>query len=675
VSRRPVGNVLQTGVCYYPEHWPEARWREDAAHMRRLGLSLVRIGEFAWSRLESPDGTLHMDWLQRAIDTLHEAGLQVVLGTPTATPPAWLCARHPGLHAIDEHGRERGFGSRRHYCFSYTPYHDECRRIVTALATRFGDHPGVVAWQTDNEYGCHDTVLSYSAAAVAGFRHWCARRYNGIEGLNAAWGNVFWSMEYTAFDEIGAPSGAVTETNPAHRLAYWRYCSEQVVTFDRLQVDIIRKHSPGRDVLHNFMGNFVEFDHHAVSRHLDVATWDNYPLGFLTRDGTDPDQQARYLRTGLPDGSAFHHDLYRGCCQGRFWVMEQQPGPVNWAPYNPAPLDGMVRLWGWEAFAHGAEVTSYFRWRQAPFAQEQQHTGLLLSNGDEDVAAGEVGVLNAEVQALLDQPDIDLRTRPASVAIVFDYAGDRLQRIQQPGGQTFDPLDFVQRVHACLRGQGIDVDIVAADAPLSHYRVVLVSNATVSDPALATRLADSDAHLVLFPRVGSRTAEAAIPDELPPGALQRLIDVRVVRTESLPPSERLEAEGAVGNGPGGTPMIVRSWRERLESSLEPRARFADGWGFHYTDGRTHYINAIPTDNSLERLLEQILSDAALTTRTLPVGVRLRQRGNLNFAFNYGPEVQQLDELSGCPADAVLLIGERRLAPAGVAVWRTDAGNA
>jgi len=670
VNRRAVSDTLRTGVCYYPEHWPEARWAEDAAHMKRLGLSLVRIGEFAWSRLESPDGSLHLDWLQRAIDTLHAAGLEVVLGTPTATPPAWLTARHPGMFAIDERGQERGFGSRRHYCFSYAPYHEDCRRIVTALAERFGEHPGIVAWQTDNEYGCHDTVLSYSKAAVAGFRQWCRRRYNGIDGLNAAWGNVFWSMEYTDFDQIGAPVGAVTETSPAHRLAYWRYCSEQVSVFDRIQVDIIRAHSPGRDVLHNFMGNFVEFDHHALSRHLDVATWDNYPLGFLTRDGTDPGLQERYLRTGVPDGSAFHHDLYRGCCDGRFWVMEQQPGPVNWAPYNPAPLDGMVRLWGWEAFAHGAEVTSYFRWRQAPFAQEQMHTGLLLSNGDEDQAAGEVGTLNAEIQALLDQPDIDLLTAPARVAILFDYTGDRLQRIQQPEGQTHDPLEFVQRLHACLRGLDVDVDIVAADASLASYALILVSNATISDPALAVRLKDSDARVVLFPRVGSRTRDAAIPDNLPPGELQRLIDVQVVRSESLPPGERLEADAEIGNGPGGMPMIVQSWRERVRSPIEPRARFADGWGFHYTHGRTHYINAIPIDGSLERLLETLLEDAGIATRMLPVGVRLRRRGNLTFAFNYGPDPHALVPASGCPVDAALLIGERLLPPAGVAVWRT-----
>ena len=657
----PVSPTLRTGVCYYPEHWPESRWADDAAHMRRLGLSIVRVGEFAWSRLESPDGELHLDWLERAINTLHAAGLSVVLGTPTATPPAWLVKRHPSIFAIDEHGQTRGFGSRRHYCFSYLPYHEDCARIVTALADRFGKHPGIIAWQTDNEYGCHDTILSYSAAAIAGFQQWCRDHYADIDALNCAWGNVFWSMEYTDFDEIGAPVGAVTETNPAHRMAYWRCASDAVITFDRVQVDIIRARSPGKDILHNFMGNFVEFDHHALSRQLDIATWDNYPLGFLTRDGEDPDEQQRYLRTGTPDSSAFHHDLYRGCCNGRFWVMEQQPGPVNWAPYNPAPLDGMARLWGWEAFAHGAEVTSWFRWRQAPFAQEQMHTGLLLSNGEEDVAAAEAAQVAAEI-ALLNNAGADITTMPAPVAIVFDYSGDRAQRIQQPDGRTHDPLQFAQQVYRACRELGIDVDLVATDADLEPYSLVLVPNATIDDSALATRLAGLDATVVLFPRIGSRSEDMAIPDTLAPASFRQLVDVTVIRSETLPPHEKPVARGELNT-------TISAWRERIRSDLTPAATFDDGWGFHYTQGRAHYINAIPDRSSLRALLQSLCAEAGVAITRMPEGVRTRRRGELRFVFNVSDASITVTDLFPEATAERILLGEGQLAPAMVTAWR------
>lgn len=634
--------------------------------MRRLGLSIVRVGEFAWSRLEDADGTLHLDWMQRALDTLHAEGLSVVLGTPTATPPAWLLRKYPDMLAVDEHGRQRGFGSRRHYCFSHRPYREECARIVTVLAERFGEHPAVVAWQTDNEYGCHDTALSYSAAAVAAFRQWCRERYGSIARLNEAWGNVFWSMEYPDFEAIDAPVGAVTETNPSHRLAYWRFASDEIKSFDQLQVEILRRLSPGRDVSHNFMGNFVEFDHHLVAQHLDIATWDNYPLGFLTRDGVDAEQQQRYLRTGSPDGSAFHHDLYRGCGNGRFWVMEQQPGPVNWAPYNPAPIDGMPRLWAWEAFAHGAEVVSWFRWRQAPFAQEQMHTGLLLSNGEPDDAAADAAQVAEEIQALVDAA-IDLETRKAPVALIFDYTGDRLQRLQETGVVANDPLLFTQEVYAAVRCLGLNIDVVSSDADLSDYRLILLPNATVSDEALVARLdrarKQHGATVVLFARTGSRTVEGAIPETLPPGAFQALIPVAVTRSESLPPSEQ-----PVAMAPGDYPVAsVQSWRERLRTDLVPRAYFDDGWGYHYADNGVHYINGMPTPSSLRQLVSDLCIAAELRVLALPEGLRTRRRGAVRFAFNVGAASVMLDDYFG-RARGGLLFGERELAPGGVAAW-------
>ena len=348
------------GVCYYPEQWDSARWPEDLSAMRDLGLRYVRVGEFAWSRLEPAPGKYQLGWLQEVLDLAAERELAVVLGTPTATPPKWLVDRMPDMLAVDAQGRPKKFGSRRHYCFSHLGYRTEAAQIVTKLAETVGQHSAIAAWQTDNEYGCHDTVLSYSEAARIAFRKWLADKYQTIDRLNQAWGNAFWSLEYQEFDEIELPNLTVTEPNPAHVLDFRRFSSDQVKTFNLEQVEIIRRLSPGRSVLHNFMGEFLAFDHFDVGQDLDAASWDSYPLGALTLLDVPETHKRKFLRSGDPDFPAFHHDLYRTCGRGRYWVMEQQPGPVNWAPYNPSPHPGMVRLWTHEAFAHGAEVVSYF---------------------------------------------------------------------------------------------------------------------------------------------------------------------------------------------------------------------------------------------------------------------------------------------------------------------------
>ena len=269
------------GVCYYPEHWPEEQWAEDAARMAATGLTWVRIGEFAWSRMEPEPGKLAFGWLDRAIDTLGAQGLKVVLGTPTATPPRWMLERHPDMLAVDAEGRPRKFGSRRHYCFSHEGYRQECRRIATLLGERYGRNPHVQAWQIDNEYACHGTTLSYSDAALHGFRDWLARKYQSPDALNRAWGNVFWSMDYADWDEIDLPNLTVTEPNPAHVLYFRRYSSDQVAAFNKVQADALRPLTD-RPLIHNYMGRELSFDHFKVGADLDIASWDSYPIGCLS---------------------------------------------------------------------------------------------------------------------------------------------------------------------------------------------------------------------------------------------------------------------------------------------------------------------------------------------------------------------------------------------------------
>jgi beta-galactosidase len=612
---------VKLGCCYYPEHWPEEWWAEDARRMAAMGLSLVRIGEFAWSRIEPAPGQYDWGWLDRAVHTLHAAGLKVILGTPTATPPKWLVDRMPDMVAIDEQGRPRGFGSRRHYCFSHEGYREECRRIVTALAARYGAHPAIAMWQTDNEYGCHDTVLSFSAAAAAAFRGWLAARYGTVDALNAAWGNVFWSMEYTRFAEVDPPHLTVTEANPAHWLDYRRFASDQVARFNRVQVDILRHLSPGVDITHNFMGFFTEFDHHALGRDIDVATWDSYPLGFLEQFWFSRQEKRAYLRQGHPDIAAFHHDLYRGCSRGRWGVMEQQPGPVNWARFNPAPLPGMVALWTLEAAAHGAELTSYFRWRQAPFAQEQMHAGLLRPDSTEAEAADEVRAAAAVLAQIGPQ-----QAAKAPAALVFSYEAAWVIGIQ-PQGQSFRYLELVFETYSALRARGLDVDIVAPEADLSGYRMVLVPTLPIVPEGFAEKLAALDCPVLLGPRSGSKTASFAIPEGLAPGPLRPLTGVTVTRVESLRDGVAESAEG----------FAVTRWREDTASDLAPELADAAGRTVVSYKAGVRYCAVWPDRALLALLVERMAREAGVALLDCPQGIRVRRSSTHVFTFNYAAE--------------------------------------
>ena len=612
------------GTCYYPEHWPEEIWAEDARRMVEAGLTWVRIGEFAWSRLEAVPGEFTFDWLDRAIETLGAAGLRVVLGTPTATPPRWVVDKHPDMLALDAEGRPRGFGSRRHYCFSHAGYHAECARIVTALAERYGRNPHVAAWQTDNEYGCHDTTVSYSIAARDAFRGWLRNRYPGagndgdIAALNAAWGNVFWSMDYDDFDQIELPSLTVTEPNPAHALAFRRFASDQVVAFNRAQVEIIRAHSDA-PITHNYMGRITDFDHFKVGEDLDFASWDSYPLGFLEdRVGADADHQRRFARQGDPDFQAFHHDLYRAVGKGRWWVMEQQPGPVNWAPSNPAPAPGMVRLWSWEAFAHGAEAVCYFRWRQAPFAQEQMHSGLLRIDSANAPGLDEARKVASEIA---HAPDVAAAQAP--VALIFDYDADAAWTVQ-PHGAGLSYFGLVFDTYKALRRLGLSVDILPPDTQdFSGYKVIAAPGLMHMPAPLKVALTQAQAQVVFGPRSGARDVDMRIPLPMPP-AIPGL-DVTVARVESLRSDMPRPLQG------GGA---ITGYCEELEGSAEVLERSEDGSAAVCATRHLRYVGAWLDQAALKRVMAAACADAGLDTLDLPDAVRVRDTGKERFWFNY-----------------------------------------
>ena len=621
------------GVCYYPEHWPETQWAGDAARMAETGITWVRIGEFAWSRMEPEPGRFDWGWLDRAIGTLGAAGLQVVLGTPTATPPRWMIDRLPDMLAVDGQGRPRKFGSRRHYCFSHLGYRDECRRIVRALAERYGKHPAVQSWQTDNEYDCHDTTLSYSDAARQGFREWLAQRYQSPDALNRAWGNVFWSMEYDSFDQIDLPNLTVTEPNHPAVLAFRRYSSDQVVAFNRVQTDEIRKCSSA-PISHNFMGRITSFDHWKVGADLDIAAWDSYPIGFLSdRIESSDKRKLHFMRQGDPDNQAFHHDLYRAVGRGRWWVMEQQPGPVNWAPYNPAPLPGMPRLWAWEAFAHGAECVSYFRWRQAPFAQEQMHAGLLKPDSTPAPALAEAAQVAQELAAM---PDVG--TAQAQVGLVFDYdsawAWDA-----QPQGRDFDMWRLAFAAYRALRRAGLNIDILPPDTPnLSQYKLILAPGLMRLSAPFRAALKSFKGIALIGPRSDTKTDELAIP--LPLGPDLPDTDITVVMTESLPPNARIKLQG------GGRFL---HWFEHLEGSAPVQRMTKDGQPAIMGGDHIRYLAGWPDDDTFDGIIGALCDAMGLQTYRLPDGLRLRDSATHRFIFNYSADPQRWNDLTIPPA--------------------------
>lgn len=590
------------------------------------------------------------------MDVLGAHGLKVILGTPTATPPRWLIDKMPDMLAIDAEGRARGFGSRRHYDFSHAGYREESARIVRLLAEAAGGHSALAGWQTDNEYGCHATTYSYSEAARQGFRAWLRAEYGTIDVLNASWGTVFWSMEYNDFDQVELPNLTVTEPLPIAMLDFRRYSSDQVAAYNKVQYEILKAARPDLPVTHNFMGRFTEFDHFEVAKSLDFAAWDSYPLGFLDQGTDSAEVKAQFMRQGEPDLQGLNHDLYRAVGRGRFWVMEQQPGPVNWASHNPDPLPGMARLWAWEAFAHGAETVSYFRWRQAPFAQEQMHAGLLRPDSEPAPGLAEA----RQVAQELKQINLSGPAARGRVAIVYDYASEWAWQIQ-PQSRGFTHQAQVRMVYSAFRKRGLDIDILpSSTSDFSGYDIVAIPALFAWTEALRSAIAIFEGRLLIGPRSGSKTAGFAIPPNLPPDLPQNLLDVKITRVDSINPVHKIPVKG------GGS---VALWRERLETRAEVLLEDEEDVPVLVAQGKLFYLAATGDKGLLQRVVDLIVEDAKLPTLHLPAGVRCRARGGFRIYFNYGNTSAKLTPAAD---EAGYVLGDAAMPAAGVTVARLKA---
>jgi len=620
---------MSIGVCYFPEHWPRERWETDLEEMAAAGLESVRMGEFAWSRIEPQRGEFDLDWLEDAVDLVGEYGMDAVLCTPTATPPKWLVDERPDILQAAADGTVRGFGSRRHYCFNSPAYREETRRIVSKLADRFAGHPHVAGWQTDNEYGCHGTVRCYCDDCATAFRDWLRDRYDSIDDLNEKWGTTFWSQRHAGFHEIDPPGPTPDEHHPSRLLEYYRFASDSVVTYNRLQADLLRDANDEWFVTHNFMGQFSALDAFDVAEDLDLVAWDSYPTGSVQSKEAPT---AEEFRAGDPRQVGLSHDLYRGALGEPFWVMEQQPGDINWPAHSPQPAEGAMRLWAHHTVAHGGDAVLYFRWRRCRQGQEQYHAGLRKQDGSPDRGYADASRAAGEL--------FDLGPVDAPVALLHRYP-DLWATSIQPHSPDFEYWDHVGTYYRALRRRGVQVDVVPPERDLSSYAAVLAPSLHLADDALAEHLTayvTDGGHLLCGVRTGAKDPYNKLPDAPQPGPLADLFGTTVDRHETLP--ERIETRVRRD----GTEYGYRTWAEWLDpADGTVRAEHASGVaagtpavvGTDRGDGSATYCGVWPGAALADDLVDALLSRAGVDrTAPLPEGVAVAERDGHVWVNNF-----------------------------------------
>jgi beta-galactosidase len=531
---------LYLGTAWYPEQWPESRWDADLTLMEQAHIRFVRITEFAWSSMEPTEGNYKFDWLDHAIAAAAKHHIYVVLGTPGATPPAWLTQKYPETLRIKEDGHPDQHGNREQFNWASPKYRELLLGIDQKMAQRYGHNPNIIGWQIDNEYA----NLSYGPDVKKQFQDWLKDHYKTLDNLNARWTTAYWSESYSDWSQIPIQE---KYGNPGLLLSWKHFVSDTWRSYQKFQLDVIRANSDHRQfITTNMMGWFDGYDHYTVSQDLDLASWDDY----VGRGHLDP----------YRNGAA--HDLTRGFLRKNFWVMETQPGFVNWNAVNTVLDKGEVRAMAWHDIGHGADAVSYWQWRSALNGQEELHGTLIGPDGNPAPLYPEVAQLGKEfVEA---GPALAGTSVHSQVAILHSY-DSRWAINWQRHNHDFDPVTQIVSYYKPLRQVAQSIDIVQPTAPLGGYKLVVAPGlAVLTDEAAKNLIAyvQNGGHLVLGQRTAMKDVDNSLQTNRAPGPLVPLLGGRVDQFYAIDdtPDATVPVEGKWGN------TTSKIWAEQLSTS-------------------------------------------------------------------------------------------------------------
>ncbi|XEC96355.1 beta-galactosidase [Paenibacillus tarimensis] len=496
-------NKLYYGAAFYPELWDEQVWEEDIRYMKEAGINVVRMGEFAWARMEPERGQIDVSFFVDRINQLHEHGIDTVMCTPTPTPPVWMSYGHPERMYVDENGQTMVHGARQHVCTNNGFFRERSAIIVEALAKAAGTLPGVIAWQTDNEFKCHVAECMCESCKTQ-WHEWLRQKYGSIERLNEAWGAQIWSQSYLSFEQVPQPFKTPFLHNASLSTAYRMFSREKIAEYQDMQISIIRRYSKA-PITHNTGLGFA-VDNEMMFRNLDFASFDDYP---------DAGNYSELL---------VKYDLFRNMKKGTpFWVMETSTSHNGWlSNYHRTHPEGFLRAEAVAAMFSGAQGFSYWLWRQQRTGCELPHGSVLSAWGKPTI--GYKGVLEVR-DALKRIEPLMLETAPLQAELAVIYS-DRARAFWFT--EPLEGIDYRLELRLwtdLIRNTGIHRDLLPEGGSLDGYKILMtpylpyVTNDLLSR---AEQFVRNGGTWIVGPMTGFRTGEHTVPTNAALGDLESL---------------------------------------------------------------------------------------------------------------------------------------------------------
>lgn len=616
---------MKIGVDYYPEHWNESLWSKDADLMKKVGVKIVRLAEFAWSRLEPADNEFDFEWLDRAVKLFEERDIEVILGTPTNCPPLWLYQKHPEAIQTGRDGVRLALGVRGHRCYVSPIFREYAARIIDIMTNHYAGNKNIIAWQIDNEL---DSNFCCCEFCTEEFRKWLKQKYGSLDKVNAAYGNNVWSGEYSDWEQITPPLGSYPYAyyNPAYTLDYHRFASDSVIEYIDFQTKIIRANCPDAIITTNtwFCDNMPDF--YNEFHDLDVVSYDNYPT---TRIPSDPEELYSH---------AFHLDLMRGVKNKNFWIMEQLSGtPGCWMPMMPTPRPGMIKGYSLQAIAHGADAILHFRWRSSVTGAETFWHGLIDHN---NVPGRRFQEFSELINTVNDFQDLEGSVVKTQCAILYSSDQEYALKIQ-PQSDGFHYYNQLKSFHHAFLSLGVGTDIINQYSDFSSYRMIVAPTLYITDQSVAERLYEfvrKGGTVILTNRSGVKDHNNNCIMEMLPTVYRELVGAYVTEYDSI------GRDTAHIKTKDGKVYSITQWCDILETEgAETLATYTDSFYSgkaaitrnSYGDGKVYYMGTVGNKALYKDFIKEALFNAQIEfIQDLPEGVELsvREKKNLRFYF-------------------------------------------
>lgn len=597
---------MRVGVDYYPEQWDRELWESDAETMAKTGVKLIRIGEFAWQRLEPSEGVYDFDWLKEVITIFARRGIGTVLSLPTSSPPLWLYTKHPDIIRIG--GRGARSGVKAHRCVNSPLFRGYAKKITEALAASFAKNPAVVSWQIDFEPEAYNCTC---AACREKFRSWLWDRYGSMEAVNTAI-----KANYTDISQVEAPDGLYSDwENPSLSLEWYRFTSDSIAEFVRDEMIIIRMANQNITVTTNIRPYENNPDYYKLFECLDYVTYDNFPT--LKAEGD------------IYNSRAFELDMMRGVKGGTFIVIEQLGSTEGEEVTMPvSPKSGMIMGYAMQAMVRGANTVFHHRWRTAVKGPRMFNRGILDHGNKPNRKFFEFSELCRCVAKLNALDDTKIA---AEAAVIYSPEADASFRIQ-PQVEGFDYPQQLRAFHKALTGFGANVDVVSPDADLKGYKLVIAPSMYVNKKTATEniyRYVINGGTLVLTARSGVRDENNCYTMEPLPTVFRELAGAEILDYEIIGDEKRVIRDFA-GNEFECTQWcdILTPLTARAYASYDDENGSAAVTMNRYCSGVAYYVGTVCGEDFYESFISNLMMQTGIPKlEKLPKGVEVTTRTN------------------------------------------------